>query len=89
MQCIDVGGHSVCCGRPPPIKQSDDVLPMTGVNQPDEKTEPIETSNEVFGAQSLECPEPAFTILSSDGDPLQCDEDCAHHVRFFTKFSLR
>lgn len=81
MQCLNVGKHSICCeGLSTIIEESHDSHPLKEPNPPDE-TIPVAVNNELFNAPNLECPEPAFTILDGNGDPVSCnEEDCAHQV---------
>ncbi|VDM95887.1 unnamed protein product [Thelazia callipaeda] len=85
MQCTNVGKHSICCERLPSLSERfDDVPPMTGLSFLDGTNSPVELNNEFFDASNLECPEPAFTILDGNGDPLSCnEEDCTHQTGRF------
>ncbi|OZC05014.1 hypothetical protein X798_08007 [Onchocerca flexuosa] len=80
MQCLNVGKHSVCCeGSSSITEEPYDALSLKELNSPDEIIQPIALSNELLNIPNLECPEPAFTILNGNGDPLSCnEEDCAH-----------
>ncbi|CAG9537147.1 unnamed protein product [Cercopithifilaria johnstoni] len=85
MQCLNVGKHSICCeGLSSITDESHDVLSSKELNPPDEIIQPIALSNELFNVQNLECPEPAFTILDANGDPVSCsEEDCAYQTGRF------
>lgn len=82
MQCLNVGKHSICCeGLSSIIEKPHNTLSSKELNSPDETIQPTALSNELFNAPNLECPEPAFTILDGNGDPVSCsEEDCAHQV---------
>lgn len=82
MQCLNVGKYSICCeGSPSITEEPYDTLSLKELNSPDEIIQPIALSNELLNIPNLECPEPAFTILNGNGDPLSCnEEDCAHKV---------
>uniref|UniRef100_A0A158Q7H1 Uncharacterized protein n=1 Tax=Elaeophora elaphi TaxID=1147741 RepID=A0A158Q7H1_9BILA len=85
MQCLNVGKHSICCeGLAAIIKEPRDALPSKELTSSDETIQPIALSNDIFNAPNLECPEPAFTILDGNGDPVSCsEEDCAHQAGRF------
>lgn len=81
MQCLNVGKRSICCEELSSVIEKSHNLPWKELNPPDETIQPIALSNELFNVPSLECPEPAFTILDGNGDPVSChEEDCAHQV---------
>ncbi|VDK82745.1 unnamed protein product [Litomosoides sigmodontis] len=85
MQCLNVGKHSICCEELSSIiEQSQEVHAAKELNLLDETAQPIALSNELFNVPTLECPEPAFTILDSNGDPVSCnEEDCTHQAGRF------
>lgn len=83
MQCVNVGGHSICCEKPPFTEQSKNVSPLIEPKL-NKDIKSIDSSNEVFDIANLECPEPAFTILDGNGDPFHCDEEnCSHQANRF------
>nr|CDQ00353.1 Bm10902, isoform b [Brugia malayi] len=90
MQCLNVGKHSICCEELSSIiDTSHGAISPKEINSPDETIQPIALNNELFNAPNLECPEPAFTILDGNGDPVPCtEEDCAHQSGRFCYKSL-
>ncbi|KAL3981719.1 hypothetical protein ACH3XW_44215 [Acanthocheilonema viteae] len=85
MQCLNVGKHSICCeGLASINEESHHALLSRELNSPDETILSTALSNELFNVPNLECPEPAFTILDGNGDPVSCsEEDCAHQAGRF------
>lgn len=82
MQCLTVGQHSICCeGLTTITDTSHDAFSLNLLNFPKEISKPIALNNELISAPNLECPEPAFTILDGNGDPVPCSkDDCTHQV---------
>uniref|UniRef100_A0A915PDK8 Uncharacterized protein n=1 Tax=Setaria digitata TaxID=48799 RepID=A0A915PDK8_9BILA len=76
MHCLEVGKHSICCEG---LSASIETASLLGLNSHDETIQPVESNNKLRSTSNLECPEPAFTILDGNGDPVPCsEEDCAH-----------
>lgn len=81
MECVSTGSQSICCGRPVLTKSDYDRLSEESNHEDLDAITAIESSDDHSDLLSLECPEPAFTILDSSGEAVRCsDQDCIKEV---------